>query len=438
MNTEELRIAAAAYGTPTYIFDVREVEARIRLLRSLLPEDTGLCFAVKANPFLIPYVADMVDRLEVCSPGEYEICIQEQIAPEKIVVSGVNKTYESMKRILSYSKGAGIYTIESEEHAKILRTLAEKNQMPLSVLIRLSSGNQFGVDAETFIRLAKEVQESPYLTLAGVHYYAGTQKRQSKLEKEMDALAVFAETFESETGMKLPELEYGAGMKVSYFVNDSEKDQRESEPEPQIQTLAEKLRTCDAYSKKTIELGRFLVSMSGYYLTRVMDVKRTAQPGFVILDGGIHQINYYGWMMGMKQPEIKVLAEKDGDDCILLEHGGADGKSECSLPEHGGADRKSECNLPENSDDGELFHLCGSLCTVNDVLARDVTLHNPEKGDVICFKRCGAYAATEGMAMFLSRELPQVLICGTDGKIEKLRDRVETYPFHGSGNWNRM
>lgn len=50
--------------------------------------------------------------------------------------------------------------------------------------------------------------------------------------------------------------------------------------------------------------------MSGYYLTRVMDVKRTAQPGFVILDGGIHQINYYGWMMGMKQPEIKVLAEK--------------------------------------------------------------------------------------------------------------------------------
>ena len=339
MNTEELRIAAATYGTPTYIFDVREVEARIRLLRGLLPEGTGLCFAVKANPFLIPYVADMVDRLEVCSPGEYEICIQTEIAPEKIVVSGVNKTYESMKRILSYSKGAGIYTIESEEHAKILRTLAEKNQMQLSVLIRLSSGNQFGVDAETFIRLAKEVQESPYLTLAGVHYYAGTQKRQSKLEKEMDILASFAETFEAETGMKLPELEYGAGMKVSYFVNDSEKDQRESEPEPQIQALAGKLRTCDAYGKKTIELGRFLVSMSGYYLTRVMDVKRTAQPGFVILDGGIHQINYYGWMMGMKQPEIKVLAEKD-------------------------------------SDAGELFHLCGSLCTVNDVLARDVTLHN--------------------------------------------------------------
>ena len=424
MNTEELRIAAATYGTPTYIFDVREVEARIRLLRSLLPEGTGLCFAVKANPFLIPYVADMVDRLEVCSPGEYEICIQTEIAPEKIVVSGVNKTYESMKRILSYSKGAGIYTIESEEHAKILRTLAEKNQMQLSVLIRLSSGNQFGVDAETFIRLAKEVQESPYLTLAGVHYYAGTQKRQSKLEKEMDTLAAFAETFEAETGMKLPELEYGAGMKVSYFVNDSEKDQRESEPEPQIQALAEKLRTCDAYGKKTIELGRFLVSMSGYYLTRVMDVKRTAKPGFVILDGGIHQINYYGWMMGMKQPEIKVLAEKDGDDGILLEHSGADGKSACSLS--------------ENSDAGEMFHLCGSLCTVNDVLARDVTLHNPEKGDVICFKRCGAYAATEGMAMFLSRELPQVLICRTDGKIEKLRDRVETYPFHGGGNWNRM
>lgn len=199
-------------------------------------------------------MADLVDRLEVCSPGEYEICIQEQIAPEKIVVSGVNKTYESMKRILSYSKGAGIYTIESEEHAKILRTLAEKNQMPLSVLIRLSSGNQFGVDAETFFRLAKEIQESPYLTLAGVHYYAGTQKRQSKLEKELDTLTAFAKTFEEETGTVLNELEYGAGMKVSYFINDSEKDQRESEPEPQIQALAEKLRTC-AYAKRRSSLG---------------------------------------------------------------------------------------------------------------------------------------------------------------------------------------
>lgn len=266
--------------------------------------------------------------------------------------------------------------------------------MLLSVLIRLSSGNQFGVDAETFLRLAKEIQESPYLTLAGVHYYAGTQKRQSKLEKELDTLTAFAKTFEEETGTVLNELEYGAGMKVSYFINDSEKDQRESEPEPQIQALAEKLRTCDAYGKKTIELGRFLVSMSGYYLTRVMDVKRTAQPGFLILDGGIHQINYYGWMMGMKQPEIEVLAEKDGDE--------------------------------------ELFHLCGSLCTVNDVLARDVAMHDPQKGDVICFKRCGAYAATEGMAMFLSRELPQVLICKTDGKIEKLRDQMETYLFHVS------
>ena len=46
MNIEELRTVAATYGTPTYIFDVREVDARIRLLRSLLPEDTGLCYGL--------------------------------------------------------------------------------------------------------------------------------------------------------------------------------------------------------------------------------------------------------------------------------------------------------------------------------------------------------------------------------------------------------
>ena len=33
------------------------------------------------------------------------------------------------------------------------------------------------------------------------------------------------------------------------------------------------------------------------------------------------------------------------------------------------------------------------------------------------FERCGAYAVTEGMALFLSRELPQVLLINQEGTV---------------------
>ena len=35
----------------------------------------GICFAIKANPFLTGRIAEMVDRIEVCSMGEFEITV---------------------------------------------------------------------------------------------------------------------------------------------------------------------------------------------------------------------------------------------------------------------------------------------------------------------------------------------------------------------------
>ena len=34
----------------------------------------GLCYAIKANPFIIEQAARDADRVEVCSPGELRIC----------------------------------------------------------------------------------------------------------------------------------------------------------------------------------------------------------------------------------------------------------------------------------------------------------------------------------------------------------------------------
>ena len=64
---------------------------------------------------------------------------------------------------------------------------------------------------------------------------------------------------------------------------------------------------------------------------------------------------------------------------------------------------------------------------MNDVLVRETILHAPEIGDRLAFERCGAYACTEGMAMFLSRELPQLLLYQLDGSVHVLRGCIDTH-----------
>ena len=115
------------------------------------------------------------------------------------------------------------------------------------------------------------------------------------------------------------------------------------------------------------------MSDCGYYCTRVMDTKTTNRINYAIVDGGIHQLNYYGQMMGMKIPHMRYLPKEE----IQMEA-------------------------------EESWTICGSLCTVNDVIVKGAMLPKLKKGDCLVFEKCGAYSVTEGMALFLSRELPQV------------------------------
>jgi diaminopimelate decarboxylase len=78
------------------------------------------------------------------------------------------------------------------------------------------------------------------------------------------------------------------------------------------------------------------------------------------------------------------------------------------------------------------WNMCGSLCTVNDVILKDIELQQLHLGDCIVFKKCGAYSVTEGMAKFLSRELPQILFYSKDDGLKTVRKRIGTDVFNTS------
>ena len=77
-------------STPAYYFDTDTFEKRIDFVKRLLPE-IPLTFSIKANPFLLNRLPMTLRHVEVCSPGELEICKAYGISGNRIIYSGVNK-----------------------------------------------------------------------------------------------------------------------------------------------------------------------------------------------------------------------------------------------------------------------------------------------------------------------------------------------------------
>ncbi len=119
---------------------------------------------MKANPFLTRPMMKHVDLFEVCSPGEFRICERVSVPMEKIVLSGVYKNPSDIRYVLETYGGKGVYTVESLEHLKNLQRIAGELGLTIDVLIRVTSGNQFGVDEEDIRKIISSARSILHFT----------------------------------------------------------------------------------------------------------------------------------------------------------------------------------------------------------------------------------------------------------------------------------
>ena len=96
---------AERFGTPCFVFDEVQLEARMRAVREIVPKAVGLCYSIKANPFLISAMRGLVGTLEVCSPGELEICRQMGVPADMVLFSGVREWF---RRINAFGQQLGV------------------------------------------------------------------------------------------------------------------------------------------------------------------------------------------------------------------------------------------------------------------------------------------------------------------------------------------
>ena len=136
MKKELLESCAAMYRTPAYIFDTDCFRQTIRNLRDSFGKDVGLCYAMKANPFLADRAEKEADRIEICSMGEFQICREKRIEPEKMLISGVMKSPEYLAEILGYCGEDSLYTVESMRQADYLESWSRQREKKIRILLR--------------------------------------------------------------------------------------------------------------------------------------------------------------------------------------------------------------------------------------------------------------------------------------------------------------
>ena len=277
------------FETPIYVFDIDKLKQRIQFLRDNLTKRLELCYAIKANTFIVKEINDDVDRFEVCSPGEYSICEESNITPEKIVISGVYKTPSVIDYMITSCPNIGRYTVESIEQLNLLDELSKKHNKKLKVLLRLTSGNQFGINEEDIENIISKKDSYTNLYFEGIQYFSGTQKRTNKrLQKEIDYIDDFLMRLQDKYNYVADEVEFGTGFPVHYF---------QGEEFDEVEFLKEFSNGIDNMKYKgkiVIELGRSIAASCGYYITKVVDKKTNKGQNYAILDGGIHHLVYYG------------------------------------------------------------------------------------------------------------------------------------------------
>lgn len=371
--------------SPCYHFDAEKLIQNIQTMREQFEGVPEICYSVKSNPFMVKYAASAADYVEVCSAGELQICEEAGIPPSKIVVGGIYKSDEELDYIArrQYHR----ISVESLRELDTLARASTRYMVEQKVLLRLSSGNQFGMRECELHEVTDHLKRYPYIRFCGIHYYSGTQKKKaSDIEKDLTFIRQVVEKL----GLPNPQIEYGPGIGFPALMEDS----------VWYNSLIEEIgRLLIPFCKEycvTLEMGRAVTSGIGYYITKIVDIRERENNSFYIVNGGIHHISYYSQINGCPCPHIRYLDKKNTETTQVT--------------------------------------ICGELCTAHDIVAKKVMIPAGIIGDFLVFENMGAYSVTEARSLFLSHPLPTVLI-RDHNQTYVARDHNETYKLNMPGNF---
>jgi diaminopimelate decarboxylase len=391
---------------PAYVYDLDALAAHLARIRAAIPAEVQLYYAVKANPdpAVLRVVARQADGLEVSSGGELQHAAAS-VPGSRLAFGGPGKTPAELAAAIR--SGAARFHVESLQELRLLGAAAQAAGRPADILLRVNlpaaaAGSEaaagpdaawpdpdgglvmggrptpFGMDPvlldECAQWLATGCATSGALRLRGLHAHLASGLQAPGLLDAASRVLEFARAWCGRHGVQRPEFNLGGGMAVDYRRPDSVFDWA-----GYGRGLARAVRPGETLR---IEPGRAVTVYCGWYLTRVLDVKRSHGAAFAVVAGGTHHLRTPA-AKGHDQPFAVVPVR--------------------SWP-HG---------WPRPGIAAERVTIVGQLCTPKDILARHLQVAQLRAGDLVAFGLAGAYAWNISHHDFLMHPPPGFHYLGT-------------------------
>lgn len=372
------RLAARVGQTPFYAYDQKLLRSRVAELRSALPKNIQLHYAMKANPMpaLVGVMAGLVDGIDVASGGELKVALDAGVDPAEISFAGPGKR----RGELGQAVAAGVLiNIESFREVKELAPIAAELDLPARVAVRVNpdfelkgSGmkmgggpKQFGVDAEQVPELLGEIGRAG-LAFEGFHLFAGSQnlRAESICEAQQKSYEL-ALRLAADAPAPARFLNLGGGFGIPYFPGEQRLDL--AAIGENLDRLVQRVRRDMPDAHLVIELGRYLVGEAGIYVAKVVDRKVSRGQVFLVVDGGLnHHLSASGNFGQVIRKNYPVTI----------------------------GNRMA-------TDQRETASVVGPLCTPLDLLADRMELAVAQPGDLVVIFQSGAYGASASPHGFL-------------------------------------
>lgn len=297
-----LKDIATRFGTPCFVYSKSALTSAFHGLDSALKSARNgrpylICYAVKANSNLavLRLFANLGAGFDIVSGGELMRVLEAGGDPQKVVFSGLGKTFAEMQ--LALEANIKCFNVESEPELERLNSVAARLGMKARISLRvnpdvdakthpyISTGlrnNKFGIAFDRAIDVYHRAARLSHIDVVGVDCHIGSQLTDdAPLQEAMTRIVALADAL-AKQGVMVRHICPGGGIGITY------KDEPGIDLNKYAQALEASLGGRDV--ELLLEPGRILVGNAGVLLSRVEFVKLTASKNFLVIDAAMNDL----------------------------------------------------------------------------------------------------------------------------------------------------
>lgn len=391
------------FGTPTYLYYLDKIDQQYQMIRKSLSNTCDVFYSMKANPLLgvCQFFARQAAGCEVSSKNELLTALKAGFNPGNIIFVGPGKRVDELT--LCVQKKIKAIICESIDEIVMVNEIAISLSVTMPVMIRLNpefqvvhapikmSGvaTQFGITVFQFEKNIQKILSYKNINLCGIHIYNGSRiLNENAIIENIDNILKCADRLSRQYKIKWECIDIGGGFGVPYF--EKENNLNLNVVITKINNLFKQYNQTFPKTRFILELGRYLVSESGFLIASVISTKTNHGKNFAIIDAGM-QCHF-------SSTGLNSFVQRNFPAVHISEN--------------------------TNNKNKVMYQIAGPLCTPGDVMLRDVEFSKIQRGDFIVLLNVGAYGYTASPIRFLSHDAPSEVLLFKN-KMHLAREREE-------------